>query len=482
MDNTKKVNSQNNDEHFWRRFPYLLIAFGAIIPLFGKVLFIGPILVAFAPNFLLAGISLLIVVHLFSQEEPGKRISFFLLFCVVLGLNTRIPSIVHDMLNREERQHVSAKLPLSVGDSIYLDSNVIEISARHFSYAGTQPNCNEGFCAAITGYYPPATFLGIDYWKENPAQSIKSFGFSMASKNQNVPTFRIRANEEGNLLRIDFELLDNTGKQISSERKIYRNGFPFESRDLDGKGSGNQQLLWVAEYLLHGNMVSSIIGKKFGYSQASPAGYFLNSSIRRYVQQDDQSLTQQLKPQIENVKEVNLIDQNELWDDKIWDAIFFDSERSNACKAFVQPDNENNAIAVHDFTVAPGIQSMGKARTPFKFLRDQDGEKKLLIRGGGLTLCEGDYLFLIDHPNSIVGYKQFEISKYKYDGTFIYRAAFDMPLTAAGFVGGISPTSFKESNGEIKFDYVDFVMNGQTRSIKQIRSMVLHAKQRGAAN
>ena len=476
MDNNKKVNSQNNDEHFGRWFPYLLIFFGAIIPLFGKVLFIGPILVAFAPDILLVGVSLLIVVHLFSQEEPGKRIAFFLLVCVALGLNTRIPSIVHDMLNREERQHASDKLPLSVGDSIYLDSNVNEISARNYSYAGTRPRCNEGFCAAITGYYPPATFLGIDYWKEYPAQSIKSFGFSMAPKNQNVPTFRIRANEEGNFLLIDFELLDKTGKQISTERKIYRNGFPFESRDLNGKGGRDQQILWVLEYLLHGNMVSSFVSKKFGYSQAAPAGYFLNSAIKRYVQQDDQSLTQQLKLQVESVNEVNLIDRIELWDDKVWNSYFFDFERSNACKAFMQPDNANNAVSVHDFTVAPGIRSLGKARSPYKFLRDPNGVNKLLIRGGSLTLCEGDYLFLIDHPNSIVGFNQFEISKYKYDGTFIYRAAFDMPDAAAGFVGGISPTSFKESNGEIKFDYIDFVINGQSRSIKRIRSMVLHAK------
>jgi hypothetical protein len=469
------TDSPSKKKHFGKKLlyillPYFLIGIGLTIPSLGGVIFLGPLLVAFAPDFLLVGIALIIVRVLVSQKKPGKRIAVFILVCVALGLNTRIPSIVHDLLISRDRANLTSKLSLSVGDSIHLDSKVTELAARRFPYSGSRPQCNEGFCAVIIGYYPPATFLGIDYWKENPAQSVKSFGFSLANVDDVAPTLKVRANEEGYVLNISLELLDVTGKLVSSENRIYRNGFPLESRDLDGKGSRGETFLWAVEYLVHGNMVSSFVSRKFGYSQASPTGYFLNSSIERYVQQDDPKLTQQLDPIVDNVKVFN----SEVSDD-VWNAIFFDLERSNACKTFVQHDIDN--IDIPDFTVEGGIRGMGKARSPLKFLRGKNGNERLLVRMGSVSLCDGDYLYLIEHPNPYANLGQYEISKYRYDGTFVYRAAFKMPQSPAGFIGGISPTSLKEADGVIKFDYVDFVNSGQNRSINRIRSMhLIHQK------
>ena len=255
-----------------KTLPYILVGIGLLLPLLGKIIFLGPLLVFLAPDFLLVGVALLAVSYLNFPAKPGMRFAAFLLVFVVLGLNTRIPSIIYDALINRNHENLAGKLQLSVGDSIHLDSNVKELSARQLSYSGVHPLCNEGFCAVITGYYPPATYLGIDYWKETPAQSIKSFGYSLAPSDQKAPTLKVRANKEGHFLKVNLELLDETGKLVSSESKIYRNGFPLESKDLDGNESEGQQLIWIVEYMIHGNMVSSFVGRQFS---SIPCGIFL---------------------------------------------------------------------------------------------------------------------------------------------------------------------------------------------------------------
>ena len=455
------------------KLPFVLIGIGMLFPFLGKIPFLGPFLVFLAPDFLWIGISLLIVKIFISPKKAKTRIAVFIPVCLVLGLNTRIPSIAHDLLFSSAETNVARKLSLSVGDSIHLDSNALELSARQFPYTGSRPHCNEGFCVIITGFSPPATYLGIDYWRENPAQSIKSFGYSIASPDQKAPTLKIRANKEGHALKVELELLDDRGIRVSDESRIYRNGFPFESPDFDGKGGNPQPLLWAVEFMLHGNMVSSFVGRQFGHSQASPAGHFLNSAIQRYVQQDDQKLTQRIEPVIEKDVETNSSVSDEAWvSDEIWNATFFDQVRSNACKTVVQ--SEINNIDVPDFTVEGGIRGMRKARSPLKFLSGKNGNERLLVRMGDLTLCDGGYLYLLARTNN---YSQYEISKYKYDGTFIYRVAFKMPHSASGLTGVISPTSLLEENGLLKFKYVDIVNHGRTRSINRIRSMRIPVNQ-----
>lgn len=449
------------------KLPFVLIGVGMVFPFMGKILFLGPFLVFLAPNFLLIGISLLIVKIFISPKKAKARIAAFIPVCLVLGLNTRIPSIAHDLWFSSAETNVARKLSLSVGDSIHLDSNVLELSSRQFPYAGSRPHCNEGFCVIITGFSPPATYLGIDYWRESPAESIKSFGYSIASPDQKSPTLKIRANKEGHALKVKLELLDDRGILVSDESRIYRNGFPFESPDFDGNGSSPQPLLWAVEFMLHGNMVSSFVSGRFGRSQASPAGHFLNSAIQRYVQQDDPKLTQQIEPVIEKDVEINSSMSDEAWvSDEIWNATFFDQVRSNACKTVVQ--SEINNIDVPDFTVEGGIRGIGKARLPLKFVSGKNGNERLLVRMGDLTLCDGGYLYLLARTNN---YSQYEISKYKYDGMFVYRVVFKMPSSAPGLTGVISPTSLLEENGSLKFKYLDIVNHGRTRSINRIRSM-----------
>jgi len=212
------------------------------------------------------------------------------------------------------------------------------------------------------------------------------------------------------------------------------------------------------------------VARRFGYSQVSPAGYFLNSSIQRYVQQDDPKFTQLLVPVVEKTVEIN----SEV-SDKVWNDIFFDKERSDACKTFVQ--QEITDIDVPDFTVGSSIRNMGKARKPLKFLRGKNGNERILVHSIATNevLCEGDYLYHIARTHN---YTQYEISKYRYDGTFIYRVAFKKPKSPKGLVSTISPTSLKEISGVLKFDYVDFVNNNRwDRRINRIRSMQLTPKQ-----
>lgn len=92
---------------------------------------------------------------------------------------------------------------------------------------------------------------------------------------------------------------------------------------------------------------------------------------------------------------------------------------------------------------------------------------------GDRTLCEGDHLYILARVNN---YSEEEISKYRYDGTFIYRVRFKKPPSSTGLMGGISPTSLIEKEGVLKFKYVDFVNSGQTRSINRIRDMAVKPK------
>lgn len=455
------------------KLPFVLIGIGMLFPFMGKILFLGPFLVFLAPDFLLIGISLLIVKVFVSPEKVKARIAVFIPVCLVFGLNTRIPSIAHDLLFSTAESNVARKLSLSIGDSIHLDSNALELSARRFPYTGSHPQCMEGICAIITGFFPPATFLGIDYWREDPTQSIKSFGYSIANPGQKAPTLKIRTREEGHALKIKLELLDDRGIRVSDESRTYRNGFPFESPDLDGRRRNSQPFLWAVEFMLHGNMVSSFVGRRFGHSQVSPAGQFLNYAIQRYVQQDDPKLTQLIELVVEKDVETSPSASDEAWvSDQIWNATFFDQVRSNACKTVVQP--EINNIDVPDFTVDGGIRGMAKARSPLKFLSGKNGNERLLVRMGDVTLCDGGYLYLLARTNN---YSQYEISKYKYDGTFIYRAAFKMPRSASGLTGVISPTSLLDENDSLTFEYVDLVNHGRTRSINRIRSMRISLNQ-----
>jgi len=242
------------------RLPYLLIGTAVLLPFLGMIPFAGPLLVLISPNLLLLGICLAVVQRLTSFRHPKTSIPLLIALLLVLGLNTRLPFVMLDWAGSREPARVEKKLSLSVGDPIRLDSNMSSLAARNFPYSGSYPKCNEGFCAAIIGFRRPATCLARDYWKEDPDESIRTFGYTLAGASEtSVPTLRIRADATEHHLELQLELVDAAGAVVGHEQRLYRNGFPLEPRDSDCKGDGQSAVLDAVLYMLHGNLVTWLI-------------------------------------------------------------------------------------------------------------------------------------------------------------------------------------------------------------------------------
>lgn len=453
------------------KLPVIIITVSFLSLLLGHVPIIGILSVIIAPSILVIGASLLFTILISPERSLLIPSVAFILFYFILGVNTRIPDIYFDYLHNEVETNINKKISLSVGDAIRLDSNVTELSARNVKYAGVSPRTNEGFGVVITGYSPPATYLSSQYWHEDPAQSIKSLGYSLASLDQKAPTLRLRAKEDGLLLVINLELLDETGELVASESRIYRNGFRFESRDLGNNSKSELSSLWPFEYMVHGNFISSIIRNNMGRSQPSPVGYFLNSAIQRYVQQDDPKFTQLVEPIIDSDVE---FDPPKKYSDEAWSKKFYDKNRSETCKAVIEPELGN--INVPDFTVDPGLKGMSDSRRPYKFIHGRHGNEKILLHSLAIneTLCDGYYLYQISTRDN---HSIHEISKYKYDGTFIYRFAFKKPLDNKLSLSGINKPSLNETDGQLRFEYINHNNGSSNNGIIRIREMRINTLQ-----
>jgi hypothetical protein len=391
---------------------------------------------------------------------------------VVLALNTRIPSLVYDICHSKTGPTISKKLQLSVGDPIRLDSNTNKIEFRVRPYDFASPDCDHAFffCHLITGFSPPYTGIGFYYNTEEPAQSLRSFGYALAGSGQIAPTLQIRAKEEENHLVINQILIDATGKQVASEFKKYRNSFPLESFDMSDGRTERRDYLWFLEYMLHGNVISWWVGNVMGYSVSSPVGKFLNKATERYVQQDDPRFTQLQEPIVDSDVKMNP-PKDYLASDDAWTEEFYDKTRSKACKAVIEPAVTN--IDVPDFTVG---DEMRRQRRPYKFINGRLGTERILLHSIVIdeTLCDGEFLYQVSMANN---YRQYIISKYKYDGSFVYRVAFEKPRSAPRLLSSIAKPSLREEKGQLIFKYVDFTNSASSRSIYRIRKMRLRPSQ-----
>jgi hypothetical protein len=312
--------------------------------------------------------------------------------------------------------------------------------------------------------------LARDYWKEDPDESIRTFGYTLAGASEtSVPTLRIRADATEHHLELQLELVDAAGAVVGHEQRLYRNGFPLEPRDSDCKGDGQSEVLDAALYMLHGNLVSQFVGSRFGYSESSPAGRFLNITTTRVSEQDDERLVQFLEPVVERTIEINsFVNPN---DPRL---PHHSVEKADACKAIVRP--ATTGVNTIDFTVPRGIIESARARRPYRFIQGTTGREQLLVGMGDRLVCDPDRLYLV-RRNLTKEFELPEISKYGIDGRLQYRVVLRIPRLRTRPEGLIDASSLSEEAGVLSFNRIETQVSGSERYVGRIQRMSVVPKQ-----
>jgi hypothetical protein len=245
-----------------------LIAIALISTQSSSIPFLGAVLLAIAPDFLLAGLVSL-VIGILGTRKASRTITFAAVALFILGLNTRIPSVLKD-LARTRTEDISGSIRAPVGAWVRVESEMSSIDGRTFLYSTARRRCSDDGCFTSNGYRMPAVGITGEYWSEPVRESVIAAGLSLSGRGNAVATIRIK----GKLLSdhtnvVEVSILDSSGAEVGRLIEYHRVGFPYESVD----GTDDVSL---AEYLIHSNFVSRLVARWFWYDDPYPVSRLIS--------------------------------------------------------------------------------------------------------------------------------------------------------------------------------------------------------------
>lgn len=428
---------------------------GALIPI------LGLLIAAMAPNVFLAGLAMIVfsVVRGLVKHVPAA-VATTALITILLGVNTRLPSVISDALDRNELRVVR---PLSgaVGQPIHITASTAELWGRWFPYRSVTPACYGTGCFMTRGFGGAYTGLSGDYWRENIVDTVLEAGFSKASINEKAPRVEISEVRDGDILSVKIEMRDANGITLANFNGQYRNGYPLETKD-DGNGGEVDYPIGAAQYLLHGNSVSRWLSRAARPTVEPPLQAFLKaaSSLSHTQAQPGNATPVVLEILSEKLYEPIWIIKNHDDGTAKWSDLAFDKTRRDRCAQLLKPEKEGT----------PLMQGW------LLFKADPSGRKK--VRSTFEVLCEAEALWFFD---SAAERGKVILTKYTAAGDLVYRISFDEPAPINGFAGDIMRPTFKEQAGYLNFDWWDSNRSGADRHIKRSMKVRL-AEPRPAAS
>lgn len=453
--------SQTTTREQWAPFLNLLLGVALLCLAWpasyaGIVPILGVMAAAFAPTMFLTGVFFVALglarLMTTSKVSGGLLIAVLL---VVVGLNSRLLSLFHDIRNFDASEmHVATRFEGVVGQPIHIVGEVSELSARRFPYAHAAPACYGDGCLATEGFRTP--FLGADYWRENVTDVVLASGFSKAKSGETAPTLRISQEKDGRFSNIEIQLTSADGQLLSRYTGKYRNGHRYET--VDGVKSGSPSL--VVEYLLHGNPLNAIAASLAHNGEVYPLASFLKRATSLSHPQGSLRSGSSGSPPVSDTPspvrvELEILEEKTYepgWvikgDRELgnveWSTISWDKDRARRCNTLIVPETSN----------APRTQ------TWHLFVADPSGRKK--ARHTGNAFCDDDAIWFLDY---VIEKGRMTLTKYSTTGDLIYRVSFAKPNEPSGFPGHVMIPTFKAENGYVRFEWWNTNQSGWDRQV-----------------
>jgi hypothetical protein len=428
---------------------------GAVIPI------LGLLIASMAPNVFLAGMAMIVfsVVRGLVKHVPVAA-TVTVLITIVLGVNTRLPSIISDVFDKNDLR-IERPLGGAVGQPVHIETNTSELWGRRFPYVSVAPACYGDGCFMTSGFRGAYTGISRDYWRENVVDTVLAAGFSKASVKEKAPQVAVSEVRDGDILSVTMELKDANGIHLAHFNGRFRNGYPLETKD-DGSGGKVSSPLGAVQYLLHGNSASYWLSRLTRPTIEPPLHAFLKaaSSLSHPQAREPGNATPvALEILTEKLYEPVWIIKNHDDGTTKWADLTFDKSRHDRCAQLLK---------------------LEKAGTPlmqgwFLFTADPTGRKK--ARYTGEVLCEAEALWFFDYAAER---GKMTLTKYTAAGDLVYRISFDKPAPIYGFAGHIMSPTFREEAGYLNFDWWDSNQAGSDRHIK--RSMKVRLAEPGPAS
>lgn len=426
----------------------------------GTVPILGLLVAAFAPNIFLAG--LFFVALVLARSLLIDRVNAGLLTAVIfviMGLNTRLPALFHDIGNSEANEvQVITRLEGNVGQPIHIIGKTVELSARRSPSSHAAPACYGDGCLTTKGFKTPYPWIETDYWHEKVIDVILASGFSKSSDEETAPILTVSQETNGNYSNINIQLTSADGTLLSRYTGRYRNGYPYETGD--GIKSDSQYL--VLEYLLHGNLLNSLASRFAHNGEVYPLTTFLKQATNlAHPQGSSLGLISgkstrdgeptSVKVELETLDEKTydppwVIKEDNLSNSSKWSEISWDKVRGERCKTLLKPETKG----------APLMQ------TWHLFVNDPSGRKK--VRYTGNAICDPDAIWFLDY---VIEKGRTTLTKYSTYGDFIYRISFEKPKEPMGYAGAIMITTFNAENGYLQFEWWNTSQSGLDRHVKR---------------
>lgn len=438
----------------------LFLCIGLIAAYAGVVPILGLLVATLAPNIFLAG--LFFVALGLARALPIGRVNTGLLatfLFVVMGLNTRLPALLHDIINGNANEvQVITRLEGAVGQPVHIIGKTVELSARRSPSLHAAPACYGDGCLATKGFITPSPWIEADYWHEKLIDVILASGFTKASDEETAPTLTVSQEVNGYFSNIHIQLTSADGASLSSYTGRYRNGYRYETED--GVKSDSPSL--VFEYLLHGNLLNGLAARFARNGEINPLTTFLKCATNLSHPQGSQlglitgksprdgeppSVKVELEVLDEKIYEPPwVIKEDRLSNRSKWSEISWDKVRGERCKSLLKPETND----------APLMQ------TWHVFVNDSSGRKK--VRYTGDAICDPDAIWFLDY---VIEMGRTTLTKYSTAGDLVYRISFEKPKEPSGYAGGIIIPTFKAENGYLQFEWWNTNQSGWDRHVKR---------------
>lgn len=418
---------------------------GAVVPI------LGVLVALLAPDLFLGGIAFISIwaANLFTSD---KRLAaaLALALTVLLGLNTRIPAITSDILHgTADNLQLTTQLKGAVGHPVHIVAGA-DLQARQRPYSSALPDCYGDGCLGTKGFTTPSPKIEADYWHESVTVAALSAGFVQARPDEGAPTLVVKQDLSGDVSTIHLALLSVSGKVLSKYIGRYRNGFPFETKDGTGARGQGEQLLRL-EYLLHGNLLNTLIGRLLPNGGPYPLAGFLREAANLSHPQGSELGLASRAPRLagkypSNVAALVILEDKgyeppwkptEIPDPNGYASKWqgmppWDKERHDRCGTLLKPEIK-----------APITQ------TWYLFVNDPSGRKKVRISSMN-AFCDPDALWFLDY---VAEEGNVVVTKYRINGDLAYRLSFKKPSSIPGYMGGIPISTFEAEGGFLRFEW-----------------------------
>jgi hypothetical protein len=432
----------------------LLLSFVALNS--GSVIFLAPMLVPLAPDMLLLGLTLgaTFIANIFVRRRL-PLFAFFLFACIIVGANTRIPTILHDLIYVKWREEqLPNRQVVSVGHAVRLVYDGKILAARQFPYAAALPHCRGDGCFMTDGFRTPLPHIQAEYWLEDPEETLRSAGLSLAEPEERAPTLTVSTARDGYILAVDLRMSDADGNTISSAKYRYRNGFPSEPED-DSNSVENSYVPRGLEknFFLHANVVNAVLGSLAAPTLSYPVKNFLIYNF------DIKSV-----PELSGV--VHPIRLETIANEVNSPVLIYDTENHGIARARrpeTTRDDKRSRYCDTLFQRDSLKEHGGTAQVWWKFIQDPKSRIKI-HRSAGTELCDENGVWSFDYGSAS---PRVLVTKYKPTGELQYQASYEKPSTSDGYGFQLMEKSLHERDGYLYFDMREEKHTGQTLTIKR---------------